>query len=202
MDGQMRQHDARQGFIGGAILVALGAHFLFRQVFDFDLGRYGWPLFIIGPGVLLFAGMVASGRGAGSMAIPASIVTTIGLLLFVQNATGYFESWAYAWALIPLAAGLGTCIAGAWDGNAKLVAEGQRGIMLGAALFLGFAAFFEGFVFHGFFLASYLLPVALILGGVAILVRNIVRARRAALPNYDDVTEADAQGSSQETWPL
>ncbi len=125
MDGQMRRHDARQGLIGGAILVALGAHFLFRQVFDFDLGRYGWPLFIIGPGLLLFAGMVVSGRGAGSMAIPASIVTTIGLLLFVQNATNYYESWAYAWALIPLAAGLGTCIAGAWDGNATLVAEGQ-----------------------------------------------------------------------------
>ncbi len=33
MDGQMRQHDARQGLVGGAILVALGAHFLFRQVF-------------------------------------------------------------------------------------------------------------------------------------------------------------------------
>ena len=94
----MRRHDARQGLVGGAILVALGAHFLFRQVFDFDLGRYGWPLFIIGPGLLLFAGMAVSGRGAGGLAIPASIVTTIGLLLFVQNATGYYESWAYGWA--------------------------------------------------------------------------------------------------------
>ena len=194
----MRRHDARQGLVGGAILVALGAHFLFRQVFDFDLGRYGWPLFIIGPGLLLFAGMAVSGRGAGGLAIPASIVTTVGLLLFVQNATDYYESWAYGWALIPLAAGVGTRIAGAWDSNARLVAEGRRGITVGLALLLGFATFFEGFIFRGSFFASYLLPLALILGGVALLARNLLRARQEAMPTYED----EVASSSQETWPL
>ena len=198
MDGQLRRQDTRQGIAGGAVLVALGVLFFFREVFGFELGRYGWPLFIIGPGLLLFAGMIAGGRGAGGLAVPASIVTTIGLLLFVQNLTGRYETWAYGWALIPLAAGLGTRIAGAWEGNATLVAEGQRAIALGLVLFLVFGAFFEGFVFHGSVLASYLLPVGLIFGGVALLARNGFRARRAAVPTFEDEVASPSQG----TWPL
>ena len=50
-------------------------------------------------------------RGLG-FAIAGTIVTTIGFLLLYQDSTGHWESWAYAWALLTLAAGLGTLIYG------------------------------------------------------------------------------------------
>ncbi len=113
MNQQTQSNEARTGLVGGAILVALGALFLAQELFSFDPGRYGWPLFIIGPGLLLFAGMVLGGRGAGDFAIPASIVTTVGLILFTQNLTGHFQSWAYAWTLVaPTAVGLGLALYG------------------------------------------------------------------------------------------
>ena len=40
------------------------------------------------------------------MMVPASIVTGIGGLLYWQNATGRWESWSYAWALIVASVGV------------------------------------------------------------------------------------------------
>ena len=42
-------------------------------------------------------------------------VVYIGLLLFYQNTFNHFESWAYAWALIPFAVGIGLVINGTWS---------------------------------------------------------------------------------------
>lgn len=198
MGGRSRRNDARGGLVGGAILVAIGAHLLLREIFDLDLGRYGWPILIFGPGLLLFLGMALGGRGAGGFAIPASILTTIGLMLFVQNATGRFETWAYSWALIPAAVGAGMLIAGRWDGNERQVREGQGTLRVGVLLFLGFGAWFELVIFRGGVAAPYALPVALIVVGAALLARNALRWRRAPEPIVADATEPLAQG----TWPL
>jgi hypothetical protein len=85
------------------VLVALGTLFLLEQFFDFQLGQWLWPLFIIIPGLLFFVGMLLGGKSAGPLAIPGSIVTTVGLLLLYQNTFNHFESWAYTWALMPVA---------------------------------------------------------------------------------------------------
>ena len=199
MGKRAQRHDLRSGVVGGAILMAIGAHLLLREIFNIDLGQYGWPFFIIGPGLLLFAGMVIGGRGAGDLAIPGSIVTTIGLLLFVQNLTGRFETWAYGWSLIVIAVGLGLIIAGSWDGEDKQVREGKEVASVGAFLFIGFGTFFELFVFRGHVLTPYIFPVAMIVGGVALVVWNVLRARRKAEPIADDDT---TDLPSQEMWPL
>jgi hypothetical protein len=193
MNERVRANETRTGVIGGAILVALGAIFLAQELLSFDPGRYGWPFFIIGPGLLLFVGMLLGGRGAGGFAVPGSIVTTVGTMLFVQNLTGRFETWAYSWALIPTAVGVGLMIAGHWDGDAKQVREGRGTMLVGLALFLGFGAWFELFIFRGSALTTYAFPVALIVGGLAVVVRNALRARRASAAMFEDVTDG-AQG--------
>jgi hypothetical protein len=41
------------------------------------------------------------------MAVPGIILLVNGLMLQVQNLTGWWHSWAYTWALEPVAVGLG-----------------------------------------------------------------------------------------------
>ncbi len=93
---------------GGAILVFLGAVFLLRlwipNLIDFD-----WPLIILGIGcVFLFAASISH---VGAVAIPGIIITGIGGILYYQNLTGNWKSWAYAWTLIPGFVGIGILIA-------------------------------------------------------------------------------------------
>jgi hypothetical protein len=108
------------------------------------VGEAGWPFFIIVPGLALLAmaAVPAPPRGLG-FAIGGSIVTTVGLILFYQNTTGHWESWAYAWALITLAAGLGTVIYGAAIGRRDMVAGGLRMSAIAAVLFAVGLWFFE-----------------------------------------------------------
>ena len=104
----------------------------------------------------------------------------MGLLLFYQNITGHFESWSYAWALIPAAVGVGLMIQGAYTGNGELARNGRRLAMIGGLLFLGFAAFFEGmFRFGQFWMVGQLLWPLLLIGlGLFILLGRIRPSRR------------------------
>jgi hypothetical protein len=127
----------------GVALVLLGLGLLAVQLLDFDLGPYGWPLFVIVPGlVLLVSGLV--GRGAGGMIIGGTVVTTIGLVLLYQNTTDHWESWAYAWALVgPAAAGLGMALSGMRSGDAAAVRNGTWQALGGLGVFVAGLIFFE-----------------------------------------------------------
>lgn len=172
-----RRRDAHEGMVGGAILVALGVVILTQHFFNFVGFGFPWQLFIIGPGLLLFGLMVLGGRGASGLAIPASVVTTIGMILLFQGMFDYFESWAYAWALLPTAGGVGTLIAGLWGGNGQMIEAGKRAAAGGFSLFLAFAAFFELLIFrHGSF-TEYAWTFALILVGGFFVVRGLARLR-------------------------
>src|SRR5919206_4505591 len=71
--------------VGGAVLVALGLLLFVQQAFGFDFGHYGWPLFIILPGLALLGAFAVGGRGAAGLAVPGCVVTMVGLLLAIQN---------------------------------------------------------------------------------------------------------------------
>src|SRR4030042_4003625 len=87
-------------WVFGGILIAVGVLWLLAQLVGIRVGSYLWPLFIIVPGVVLFVlAMTMEGRAGEGLAITGGIVTMVGLLLFYQNATGHWTSWAYAWAL-------------------------------------------------------------------------------------------------------
>ena len=128
---------------------------------------------------------------AAPLAIPGTIVSTVGLILFYQNATGRFESWSYAWGLILAAVGVGIALTGSLQDNAKQQREGRQLASLGLALFAAFGLFFELFVFRGFAIGvwRYLLPLVLIGGGLYLLVRQ---------RNVEDTSQQD---TSQEPTP-
>src|SRR5688572_10890046 len=93
--------------IVGAILIVFGLLALAGNVVpNLDWG-FLWPFAIIGFGGLFFLAMFAGGRPAAAFAIPASIISGIGLVLLFQNITGRWESMSYFWTLIILFVAVG-----------------------------------------------------------------------------------------------
>jgi hypothetical protein len=175
--------DERRGaMILGAILVVLGGAFLVSNITGFSLDA-AWPLFIIVPGLVLLGASFAFGGDAGlGLAIAGSIVTTVGLVLAVQEATGLYTTWAYAWALVaPGSVGVGMFLHGTFTGRQDLQRDGLRVAGVGLALFIGFALFFEGVIGlsgDGRPPLEDLLPILLIALGAILVVGSLVVRRR------------------------
>jgi len=174
----------RGGLILGAVLILLGLFLFAEQYFDFDLGRYGWPLFVIVPGLAILAiGLAAPVREGAGLAVAGTITTVTGLVLAFQNATGLWATWAYAWALVgPAASGLGLLVYGVVRDVPAVRREGTRALGVGLALFVGFGLFFEGVIGlsgEPFLRNSNYLPLVLIAGGIVVLAWGMLRGRRA-----------------------
>lgn len=166
----------RRSRIGaGIVLIVLGAVFLVVQLTpslpSWLEVAYSWPLIVVGVGVfLLLLGLVT---GEPDMAVPACIVGGIGGLLYWQNATGNWESWSYAWTLIPGFVGLGTLLSGLLGGRTqKSVREGSQLIVISLVLFAIFGSFFGALGFMGRYW-----PLLLIGLGLLLLFQGIVRSR-------------------------
>lgn len=132
--------------IVGAILIVIGVLFLLAQFFprlipNFDMSLQ-WPLIIVAVGGLLLASALF---GTAELAIPGSVIGGIGGILYVQNLTNNWASWSYVWALIPGFVGIGLLVAGTLGHERrKSWREGGRLLLVSAALFLVFGAFFSG----------------------------------------------------------
>jgi hypothetical protein len=165
----------------GIVLVVLGLFALLVAVSGVDLTQYGWPLFVIVPGLtLLVVGFVGVGPGAS---IPGGIVTTLGLLLAYQNATGDWASWAYAWALVaPGGIGLGMYLQALRDRDQANLKTGRSLMFIGLLIFMIGFVFFESIMGisgrdYGMF-GKAALPVLLIVIGIILVLRSIQRSRR------------------------
>jgi hypothetical protein len=92
----------------GGIAIALGLLVIIGSLLPPGSRVVSWPLIVVGVGAafLLFGG----GTSAVGLVIPGAIVLGIGCMLYVQNLTGWWNSWAYAWALIPGFTGLGLLV--------------------------------------------------------------------------------------------
>jgi hypothetical protein len=168
----------------GGLLLLLGILVLLGQALDLDLGRVGWPFFVVVPGVVLLGlGLATAGRPGEVAAMAGGVVTMAGLVLLVQNATDRFDTWAYAWTLVVLVGpGTGRWLLGVVQHRRDLVAGGGRLALAGVAAFLVFAVFFEVVVGIGgrrYGLGGrYALAAVLIVAGLALLGRSLLAARR------------------------
>jgi peptidoglycan/LPS O-acetylase OafA/YrhL len=158
----------------GVLLILIGAWLVVTRqvpaVQDFLENSFTWPMWTIGAGLLIF--LIGLITGAPGMAVPASIVAGIGGILYYQNQTDDYGSWAYMWALIPGFVGVGTILAGLLGENTrKNLAHGLNLIVISTLLFLVFATFLGGLSILG----DYGAAVILILLGVYILIRGFVR---------------------------
>lgn len=163
---------------GAAYLLA---QYVPRPFFEFDVGHYGWPLFVLIPGLALLV-VGATNRAMSGLCVPGAVVTITGIVLAVQNTFDLFATWAYAWALVaPSGVGLGLYIQGLTTGQPVLRDSGLRTMGIGAAIFLVGAAFFEGVIHISGkelgFVGQLLLPLLLIVAGAWLLLRRALPAR-------------------------
>lgn len=169
--------DSRQvtNVIMGIVLVGLGLLFLLAQFLRINPWTLGWPFFVIIPGLMFFAGMVASGKGReGGLAIPGSIITTVGLILLYQNLLNAWSTWAYVWALIyPTSIGIGRIIMGLWEERPREVREGRQMVVIGLIIFVAATVFFEVIIgIGGRGMSSILWSLILIGIGIYLLIRR------------------------------
>ncbi|HET6487364.1 MAG TPA: hypothetical protein VFH83_13135 [Spirochaetia bacterium] len=153
--------------VGGGLVILLGILLLLDRVFPDTLHLFSWPLIILAVGAIFFASGLAS-RAAG-LVIPGTIIAGIGGILFWQNATGRWFSWAYVWTLIPGFVGLGLLVFG-WQYYAgqtqtgrsvRLAARWLIGISIG--LFLIFTTFLGPFPWFWAILGAGLVVLGVIL---------------------------------------
>jgi hypothetical protein len=160
----------------GATLIVLGLIFFAAQQLNLDIGAAAWPFYVIAPGLALVTLGLTQRRGSG-LTIAGSVVTMVGLVLLVQNATDRFESWAYAWALVgPGGTGIGKLLYGTRSGDRKMARDGFWTILTALGLFAAGLVFFEGIIgISGkrLPLPNWVLPVAVIVIGMLVLLRGL-----------------------------
>src|SRR5579859_2072721 len=170
------------GLALGIVLVVVGFFFLVMRIFDIDLSSYGWPLFVIIPGLtLLVVGFVSLGTGA---LVPGGIITMTGLVLAYQNATGDWASWSYAWALvIPGGVGVGLLLQGLRTRDQQLLKQSRTLLFWSLMIFMiGFVLFESVLNVSGIdygIVGKAALPALLIVIGVTLLARSFQRGRSA-----------------------
>jgi hypothetical protein len=189
----------RSSAVIGLLLILLGIAFFAGQFFPglwTWFGGFSWPLIVIAVGILLL--IIGLATAAPGLLVPACIVGGIGGLLYWQNATGNWESWAYAWALIPGFVGVGTVLLGLVTRNGRTTTGGLWLILVSLVLFAVFASFLGGFNFLGAYW-----PVLLIALGILSLLRAFFgfgrrsRSTVVAAGRSDDVPQLpDDKGDS------
>jgi hypothetical protein len=171
-----RAPSSQAATVGGVVLVGLGLVFLLQQAIGFDIGHFGWPVFVILPGLALLASFAVGPRAASGIAVPGSVLTTIGLILAIQNTFNLWATWAYAWGLIVAAVGIGLTLQGERMGQPRVIRTGIRMVEGGLLAFIVFATFFELILDISHFglgqLRGTLGPAVLILAGLYLLLRR------------------------------
>ena len=173
--------------VAGLVLIVLGLLALAGQIFrTFPFWNYLWPFIIIGVGAAFFVGMFAGGKSLAGLAIPGTLIGGLGLMMFLQNLTGYWESWAYSWTVILILVGLGIFIMGLYSEDEHRRQAGLRVMKVGAILFIIFGGFFELIfnAFRPFGIQQYIFPVLLVgLGVYLVVVRSGLFSTRHAETN-------------------
>jgi hypothetical protein len=130
----------------GVVLVIIGVLALFGNIFNFINMDQLWPLIVAGVGVAFFIAMALGDKSRAGLAVPGSILVTIGLMMLFMNATNNWEAWSYCWALIIFAVGAGVWIDGYRSDQPDLRKRGQETMRTGLILFVIFAIIME-FIF-------------------------------------------------------
>lgn len=174
--------ERRGTFTLGVLLILVGGFFLAVQ-FVPNLDNWwreiaDWPFWIIGPGLLfIVAGLISGEYG---LIVPGSIISGIGGILYYQNYTGDWQSWAYAWALIIAFVGLGVFLMHLLQGNVrKAMDEGITSIITGLVLFLIFGSFMRYIFGQEPFFGPYW-PLLIIIWGVWLLLRPLIKPKKTA----------------------
>lgn len=142
----------RAQFTLGLLLILAAGWFFLEQVQPEWTAwlrlTFSWPVWVMLAGAALF--LIGLATGAPETAVPATIIAGIGGILYYQESTGDWASWAYMWTLLPGLSGLGKLIASLIRGTLRQEArEALNSIFISIVLFAIFASLFGGLKFFG-----------------------------------------------------
>ncbi|MBZ0319567.1 MAG: hypothetical protein K8L91_24365 [Anaerolineae bacterium] len=135
------------------LLLGVGVLALISIVFGGLIFSLLWPLIIVVPGLpFLYFASIAEGKDRDNawLAVPGGLITGTGLMMFAQNLTGHWESWAYAWTLYFVILGAAFVYAAPRNGDEDTATVGRYFIFFGTLGFMGLGLFFELFIFDTF----------------------------------------------------
>lgn len=200
----------------GILLIIVGIVILALQYVHIDMNwlpqrwaELSWPLRIIVPGLALFVvGLVLPDRAGEGLSGLGLVAAAVGTLLWYQDVTGTWASWAYAWALVfPAAGGLAGIIHGTLHANWRHVRDSVGGFLFGIVMFFILGFVFENWLgFEGFGLsriAAWVPGVILLVLGVIVLFagapgeRSSRRAEREQRHIEREQKWADRRGTPQ-----
>ncbi|MGA9533925.1 MAG: hypothetical protein WBR18_14490 [Anaerolineales bacterium] len=170
------QRNVRPTMVFGVLLVLAGLFLLAVRLIpgaqEWAASFYSWPLILVGLALaMLILGAVG---GAPGIAVPAAVLGGLGGLFYWQQATGNWESWAYAWTLMPGFVGVGVILMG--------LLEGDLSDKLKAGAWLLLISLVMFFIFGSLFGAAPSLgpywPLLLIGFGVLLLAQSLLGNRR------------------------
>ena len=160
----------RGSIFAGLVLILVGLFFLLMPLFpnlsaNFNIEEQ-WPLIIVAVGGLFLLGAL---MGVAGLAVPGSIISGLGLMMYYQNANDAWETWAYSWTLIIGFVGVGVIISQTLEGNSRNgLRDGGRLIVISLVMFIIFGSFFGGFGS-----VNIVLAVGLIAVGAWLLMKNL-----------------------------
>jgi hypothetical protein len=166
----VKEHDGRPVMALG--LIAVGVLVLIGQLTGFG-GMIGslWPMFVVLPGLAFLYFAYSGDKNVAGLAVPGTVITGTGLILFYQNVTGHWESWAYIWTLYPLFVGLALNFMAQRTGDDGTQKASRILMRIGAIGFIIGVIFFELIIFdNGGVFGNLSLPIVLIaIGGFMLL---------------------------------
>ncbi len=166
----VKEHDGRPVMALG--LIAVGVMVLIGQLTGFG-GMIGslWPMFVVLPGLAFLYFAYTGDKNVAGLAVPGTVITGTGLILFYQNVTGHWESWAYIWTLYPLFVGLALNFMAQRTGDDGTQKASRILMRIGAIGFIIGVIFFELIIFdNGGIFGNLSLPIVLIaIGGFMLL---------------------------------
>ncbi len=183
----------RGSFTIGFLFILLGAWFLAVQ-FVPEIGDWmarvaDWPMWVMAPGaIFILAGLIS---GVTELMIPGSIIAGIGGILYYQNETGDWQSWAYIWALIVVFVGIGIFLSYLFKGQlGKAFEEGVPPMMTGIVLFLIFGSIFRAMFGQSPILGDYW-PLLLVGVGLWMLIKPLFRGNKKSSRVVVNISSGD-----------
>jgi hypothetical protein len=134
------------GMVIGILLIVAGLLAFVGRYFILPDMDTLWPLIVVGVGVAFFVPIFLGNKSSAGLAIPGSILVTIGVILFVMNSTDSWEAWSYCWALIICAVGAGIWLNGFTTEQPEVQERGLKVLRTGLILFIVFGVIME-FIF-------------------------------------------------------
>jgi len=168
----MTTQRSKGGQVFALLMIGIGVWYLSAQfspiIRDLAYGPGSWPNHILAvAAIFALVGLVTWVPG---LLIPAAIIGGIGGILYYQNAYNAWETWAFAWTLIPGFVGVGLLLYGLLKRRAGALIGALSTLFASAVLF----GIFGGWL-GGLRLAGYIWPAALVVLGLLLLVGALRR---------------------------